>query len=1302
VNLLLDAPASPFKGLAPFGDSDLDALLFFGRELEREIVVANLMASRFTVLYGPSGVGKSSLLGAGVVHEVRKIPDVAIVVFSAWAGDPVVELKEAIAETCDLGYSAGSLADTLTAATSAVGGEAYVILDQFEEFFLYHRGKHGFIEEVAEAVRLARLRANFLIGMREDALALLDAFKPYLPSFFANSLRLGPLDRKAGEAAIVGPVNAYNGLIDVAQRVELEPEVVTQVLDQVAAGKVDLGRAGRGSVGNGGVLETDRIEAPYLQLVLERLWQVERGAGSNRLRASTLRELGGAAQIVQDHLARAMSRLSPQEQDAAAAMYHHLVTPSGTKIAHGVSDLAGYAGIDEAEAASVLQRLSADRIVRAGENGGSGRYEIFHDVLADAVVAWRTQHEADRALEEQRRAGDKRHRRLVVVAVASLAALCLVAALAVYALVQRSDARHQAALADAQRAAALHQQHVAEQEKAEALHQKNSAKHAAAVAHEAQHKEEAAQQEATQQAASANAQRAIAEQQKSAADAARQQAQANADLARIQAARATTQQHLAQRNALLERRQKGIVQARALLASAKALLDENTEASLKDALRAVTAFRAAGLKSDRELEFTLRRAFLDLNLTAVLPGGGPVRSAAISPDGSRILVAGVGGVRLFDRAHGLRMRRLQPHLRAAKAIFSPDSRLVAAASGNDVQIWDAATGVPLHVLSHPGAVLSLAFSPDNRLLATGSADGKARLWDVATGSALAEFAHPRGSRGNAVQMVSFSPDSRRLMTVGGDRFARVFDVATHEQVLTINNTALINVDRFSHNGAFIATAGSDPFVKVWDAVTGAPISVLRQLDAIDDVAFSPDDTLLATASTRETTARVWDLQERAAAAIFTRHLSGVQSVSFTPDGKSVVSTARDDKVYLWAADSGFLQAAFLGHHGPVTDASFSPDGNTLVTGSDDGTARLWDAARQPPAKEIGSHSAAVNAVAFSPNGRRLLSAGADNTARIWGPGSSVVTLSHDGPVTAGSFSRDGNTVLTASSDRTARIWRVRDGKLITTLPHGAPLAAAELSPSGRLAVTAGKDGSAEIWDARRGVMLHRLVHTAPVNDAHFSPDGSKIVTASDDRTAAIWRVSDGKRLRTLSGHTGSVVAANFSPNGRYVATASKDDTARIYDLRSAKARVLEGHTADLTSIAFSPDSSMLATSSIDDDARVWNVRSGNQIALLRIHSGPVSDVTFSSDGRWLATAGPVAVGIWETRKTGAWPARPLYLVHGPTKPINDVAFSERGWRILMGSRDGSVRTFDCTACTGIDGLTKLARARLREIARPKP
>ena len=105
----------PFKGLAPFQDTELDALLFFGREREREIVLANLMASRLTVLYGASGVGKTSLLRAAVAHSLRTVPDSAVVVFSTWAGDPERGLREAIEEA--VGFEGrGTLAETLRAA----------------------------------------------------------------------------------------------------------------------------------------------------------------------------------------------------------------------------------------------------------------------------------------------------------------------------------------------------------------------------------------------------------------------------------------------------------------------------------------------------------------------------------------------------------------------------------------------------------------------------------------------------------------------------------------------------------------------------------------------------------------------------------------------------------------------------------------------------------------------------------------------------------------------------------------------------------------------------------------------------------------------------------------------------------------------------------------------------------------------------------------------------------------------------------------------------------------------------------
>ncbi len=382
---------SPYKGLAPFEDSELDAAFFFGREREQGVITANLTAARLTLLYGSSGAGKSSILRAGVVRRLRALPGpLAVVLFEDWRGDPGRRLREEVAATAGVGAD-GSLADTLEAASARLAGELYVILDGAEEYFVYHGDEHEpgtFAADFPDAVTRPGLRAYFLLALREDALAALDPFKSRIPSLYANSVRLEHLDRHAAREAIDGPLEQYNRMTPEAP-VGIEPELVEAVLDQVATGKVGLGGAGRGAVDGGA--SGGRVETPYLSLVMERLWQTEQAAGSRLLRMSTLEALGGAEQIVRDHLDDALELLPAESREAAAEMFNHLVTPSGTKIAHSVSDLAEYASVREGELEPVLQTLASERILRpvAGD-GGSGRYEIFHDVLANAVLAWRS------------------------------------------------------------------------------------------------------------------------------------------------------------------------------------------------------------------------------------------------------------------------------------------------------------------------------------------------------------------------------------------------------------------------------------------------------------------------------------------------------------------------------------------------------------------------------------------------------------------------------------------------------------------------------------------------------------------------------------------------------------------------------------------------------------------------------------------------------------------------------------------------------------------------------------------------
>jgi hypothetical protein len=411
-------PATLYKGLMPY--SEEDAPFFFGREAETEIITANLMASRLTLLYGASGVGKTSVLRAGVAYGLRQqaqqnlaergSPEFAVVVFGSWRDDPIVGLTDRVrnsvaqisetrflGENGFLGPSSRSLAQTLQAWTERVGGDLLIILDQFEEYFLYHAQEDGegtFAVEFPRAVNRPDLRVNFLISIREDSLAKLDRFKGHIPNLFDNYLRVEHLDREAARAAVEKPIEKYNSLCAADdQKVSIEPALVEAVLDQVKTGQVVLGESGRGVVR--GKAAKEQIETPYLQLVVARLWEEEMRAGSRVLRLETLNRLGGAERIVHTHLDAAMSALPPNEQDVAARVFHYLVTPSGTKITHTVHDLTKYAELPEMQLTRVLDKLSGAeiRILRpvapSPEQPTVMRYEIFHDVLAPAILDWR-------------------------------------------------------------------------------------------------------------------------------------------------------------------------------------------------------------------------------------------------------------------------------------------------------------------------------------------------------------------------------------------------------------------------------------------------------------------------------------------------------------------------------------------------------------------------------------------------------------------------------------------------------------------------------------------------------------------------------------------------------------------------------------------------------------------------------------------------------------------------------------------------------------------------------------------------
>ncbi len=190
------------------------------------------------------------------------------------------------------------------------------------------------------------------------------------------------------------------------------------LLEEVKTGKVTIQQAGEGQLGDQDAPEV-KIETPFLQMVLTRLWDEETQAGSRTLRLSTLTQLGGVERIVRTHLDSVMEKLSSSEREAAARLFRFLVTPTGTKIAFSSRDLVSFTELPEATVEPALALLSSPdvRILRPvappPDRPAELRYEIFHDVLASAVLDWRARFVSDqqRVEEERRRAQEEERQR---------------------------------------------------------------------------------------------------------------------------------------------------------------------------------------------------------------------------------------------------------------------------------------------------------------------------------------------------------------------------------------------------------------------------------------------------------------------------------------------------------------------------------------------------------------------------------------------------------------------------------------------------------------------------------------------------------------------------------------------------------------------------------------------------------------------------------------------------------------------------------------------------------------------------
>jgi WD40 repeat protein/energy-coupling factor transporter ATP-binding protein EcfA2 len=1154
-------PATPYVGLVPYTEDD--ASFFFGRDAEKSIVTANLRGSRLTLLYGPSGVGKTSLLQAGVVHDLRgrvarnatSAPEraaFAIAVFRGWRDEPLPVLMEEIRLSVLEAAPGGELdpwqpgedpVETLRGWTERAR-KLLVVLDQFEDYFLYHPNESGegtFDGEFPRIVNDPNLRVNFLVSIREDAWAKLDRFEGRVPQLFANYVRVEHLDPDGAREAVEGPVAEYNRRLPGD---DAEFTIEQELVDAVVAAATASG-PGVADGGDGMPAATDQVETPFLQLVMERLWRATVDAGRRALTLATLTELGGAQRIVETHLVDALGALSPREREIAADAFRYLVTSSRRRVVQAASDLSEWLSIPEEELVPVLEKLASGesgRILRPvppppGLDQEGSRYEIFHDVLGEPILEWRREFEREREREAEARRQRAVRRRLALIVAGLLVLVLVFAGFAAWALHERSVAADRAAEAESQALAARSL-------RVQSLDPKQSL----VLASEAEGKRSTPQADEAMR-------RALVSSPK--------------PTVLVPAGRTVYGVDFSPSGQLVATAGKGARVTSVTGQTVATLVPRKTVTSVRfspDGRFVVAAMGDGGVRvwrvsgwgelpSRARARGALARAALTKDGRFLVTGGYPgwpnhvwrfangrIGRELTKRDDVGGWIEPDGTARVVDAqtyASAARLARKAPYSFAS----SPSGKIFVGASGSATPVYHTRTGVVFAKLPPTYSDVELnpdaAVSPDGSLAAIQEVVG-AVIWDL-------QKREPKANLAQSNAATSFSPDGRLVVSADDSQdAARVWDPATGAVLAELPPQP----PRFSFDVQL-----QNPYGPVAVSALGAPGGAIAGMTGVafepqPSATFSPDGDLVATWGWGG--AKLWEpfgtrevKRLGAGSLVNGRPLS----TAISPDGRLVAKADANHLIEVRRTQDGRSLATLRGSTGYVSRIAFSPSGDLVAAASFDRGVRVWRVSDGRLVRTLSGHTARVGDVAFSPDGELLASASQDRTARIWrvADGASVRVLREpNGPVTSVAFSRDGDTLVTGGGGGTARVWSTGDWKQRAVLgPTRSRSLVLRALPSrdGRYVVTLDLDDTARIWRGDGGSPIKTLKNVASVA---FSPSGNELLVAGGEATARILQASDGREIGLLRGHTDIVNDARFSPKGDLIVTSSDDGTVRVW------------------------------------------------------------------------------------------------------------------------------------------------------------
>jgi transducin (beta)-like 1 len=359
--------------------------------------------------------------------------------------------------------------------------------------------------------------------------------------------------------------------------------------------------------------------------------------------------------------------------------------------------------------------------------------------------------------------------------------------------------------------------------------------------------------------------------------------------------------------------------------------------------------------------------------------------------------------------------------------------------------------------------------------------------------------------------------------------------------------------------------------------------------------------------------------------------------------------------------------------------SWNPKLDLLASGSKDSTARLWQVPPGQSGRPAGEVASKTSCVLEHVDVNDINKQHKDVTTLDW--------------------SADGALLATGTFDGQARIW-TREGSLLSTLTkHTGPIFSLKWNKSGRYLLSGSVDKTTIVWDAQSGTVKQQFkFHRKPTLDVDWR-DESCFATCSSDRLIHVCQLGEDTPIATFVGHEDEVNGIKWDPSKRVLASCSDDGTAKLWKIghkpndgtvaaednslsysKNAWVHSFDDHLKEVYTIRWSPCGEgsvnpnkqlLLASASFDSDIMLWDVETMKRVHWLQKHSNPVYSVSFSPDGKYLASgAFDKCLHIWSV-KDGTL----IKTYRGPGG-IFDVSWNASGSKVAAGFSDNSVVVVD--------------------------